>query len=142
MKLAFVLPALFLIAINCQQASHYRNPFTGKCRNDEVQIGQADISTCSPGCDTQACPADHPRANGVTPLCLRKFSNGHRYCALKCDQNSQCPQGAKCYKMKNDSEEIEEATPRNRALQQMSYNICLYQRIHELPGDLELLEDN
>ena len=148
MKLAFVLPALFLVSmINCQQASHYRNPWIAHCRNDEVKLGNEQAATCSPSCDAQACPGDYSKANGVnnvTPYCLKQNVHGHRYCALKCTPSSStCPQGARCYKLKNNSENIEEATSsRDRALQAVSTYICLYDSFHELPGDLELVEDN
>ena len=144
MKLAFVLPALFLVSmINCQQRSHYGNPFTGKCRNDEVQLGQ-NPGTCSRNCDTQECPQDFPKAGvvNVTPMCINKNIAGHKYCGLKCNEQSVCPQGARCYKLKNYFENEEVTSSRNRALQQRTTPVCLFVKVNELPFELELLEDN
>ena len=149
MKFAFVLPALFLVSmINCQTISpHYQNPYIYDCRSDEIMLGNIFAATCSPNCDTQACPGDYSNfigAKNVTPICLKKNADGNRQCALKCDpSSSKCGMFARCYKLNENSENIEEATSsRNRALQAASTHICMYDRFHDLPGDLELVEDN
>lgn len=81
-----------------EEGSHYANPFTGGCRDDElaIKVEGVDGAACSPLCDTMTCPSDVPEGVTATPFCALDAPDGKR-CALLCDpqdEAKQCGSGA------------------------------------------------
>lgn len=78
--------------------NHYGNPGTG-CLEDELPISVQGISggMCSASCKTQACPQDKPEGCEAVPRCaLENRATGDKFCALMCDKNTNCGEGATC----------------------------------------------
>lgn len=80
-------------------ATHYGNPTeSGMCQADEDIIDHGQNSVCAGFCSTDDdCPQDIPPNTKATPSCSVKYTEGR--CALKCGQDSGCPEGAICHKM-------------------------------------------
>eukprot|EP00931_Biecheleriopsis_adriatica_P116924 TRINITY_DN924_c0_g1_i8.p1 TRINITY_DN924_c0_g1~~TRINITY_DN924_c0_g1_i8.p1 ORF type:complete len:189 (+),score=43.73 TRINITY_DN924_c0_g1_i8:120-686(+) len=71
--------------------THYGDPKTG-CETDEeavrVQGLQGDF--CSPKCTSGGCPTDVPAGDKATPTCALRTTTGDKYCALVCQEDSDC----------------------------------------------------
>jgi len=93
-------------------ASHYEEP---PCQSDEVEarIQGLDGVLCAPPCsgedddhddhddddtihDNASCPTDVPAGTKAQPQCVLRSPGGSTYCALVCQDDSECPKNVSC----------------------------------------------
>eukprot|EP00929_Paragymnodinium_shiwhaense_P033976 TRINITY_DN18549_c0_g1_i1.p1 TRINITY_DN18549_c0_g1~~TRINITY_DN18549_c0_g1_i1.p1 ORF type:complete len:365 (-),score=82.24 TRINITY_DN18549_c0_g1_i1:120-1214(-) len=70
------------------------------CNNDEVngEVQGETGSVCGPKCNegTFDCPLDVPDGTSAQPQCVLQDVDLQAYCALLCQDDSQCPSGDSC----------------------------------------------
>lgn len=89
------LPEIFGLRAN---TNHYGNPSNG-CMSDEVavKIQGVDGGICAPSCSGSSCPTDVPAGCNARPQCALQDGATHkRYCAVICNHQSNCGEGASC----------------------------------------------
>ena len=89
------LPEVFGLRAN---TNHYGNPAAG-CMPDEVavKIQGVDGGICAPSCSGSSCPTDVPAGCTAQPQCALQDGATHkRYCAVICNHQSNCGEGASC----------------------------------------------
>jgi len=70
------------------QQPHYGQP---PCRPDELLGSVSGGMVCAPNCTGSLhCPADVPDGVTAKPQCALRTAAGQRYCALACQNDSQC----------------------------------------------------
>jgi hypothetical protein len=84
---AFAAPAKF-VEVETNAGSHYGDPCAvAGCNADReqaVSVLGVDGSSCSPDCDTAACPKDVPAGSTAQPYCALTAPSGVRACVLVC----------------------------------------------------------
>mmetsp|Transcript_89966 Transcript_89966/g.192933 ORF Transcript_89966/g.192933 Transcript_89966/m.192933 type:complete len:345 (+) Transcript_89966:74-1108(+) len=88
--------ALLVLAMAVEGGVHY----SSSCQSDEVQgevLGTTGLA-CAPRCrvDTYDCPNDPPDGATAKAQCVLQDINKVAYCALLCEMDAQCPNGASC----------------------------------------------
>jgi len=96
---AWALAVLAGLLIRPVAAAHY------DCSSPDDISGEVQDASgylCANRCaaDTFNCPTDVPMGSSAQPQCMLQDKDRGNFCALLCQVDSQCPNGARCRQMK------------------------------------------